>query len=179
MRGVASRDQNNSSMPIATNKRELLEAMETEHRLLLETLAGLDDEAMVRPGVCHEWSCKDVLAHLVAWKKMFLSWYAAGLRGENPRTPCEDLKWTETPALNARIYGEWKDVPLDEVRREFDATYGAMLELARSLPEKDLFRVKLYPWMRVWPLARWIAANTSSHYRWARTRVRRFTKSVV
>ena len=28
-----------------------------------------------------------------------------------------------------------------------------------------------------WPLARWIAANTSSHYRWARTRIRRWANS--
>jgi hypothetical protein len=48
-----------------------------------------------------------------------------------------------------------------------------MLELTRSISQEKLFRKQLYPWLRVWPLARWIAAQTSSHYRWARTRIRR------
>lgn len=164
-------------MPIATHKKELLDAMESEHRQLIQLLDTIAQEAFEQPGVCGEWSCKDVVAHLVAWKKMFLGWYTAGLRGENPPTPAEDLKWNQTPALNQRIYLQWKDAPLDVVRSELEATYEEMLRLARSLPEGQLFRKQLYPWMRTWPLARWIAANTSSHYRWARTRIRRWAKS--
>jgi hypothetical protein len=96
-------------MPIAKTKQELLDAIETEYRLLKKCIAGLGVEERELPGVCHEWSAKDVLAHLVEWKKMFLGWYEEGLRGGNPRTPAEDLKWTETPALNDRIYRKWKD----------------------------------------------------------------------
>jgi hypothetical protein len=94
--------------------------------------------------------------------------------GGNPPTPAADLKWNQTPLLNDRIYRKWKDRPLRVVLAEFDSTYAAMLDLARSLLEDKLFRKSLYPWMRVWPLSRWIAANTSSHYRWARTRIRKW-----
>jgi len=163
-------------MPIARTKAELLEAMETEHRRLLKVAGEIAVADFVAPGACHHWSCKDMLAHLVGWKRMFLGWYAAGLRGENPKTPAEDLNWTQTPALNARIYERWKDVPLEVVRREFDAAYADMLGLARGLSEDQLFRKQLYPWMRTWPLARWIAANTSSHYRWAGVRMKRWEK---
>jgi hypothetical protein len=114
------------------------------------------------------------MAHLVEWKKMFLGWYAEGLRGGNPRTPAEDLKWTQTPALNDRIYRKWKDESFAVILAEFESAYAEMLELTRSISEEKLFRKGLYPWLRVWPLARWIAAQTSSHYRWARTRIRRW-----
>ncbi|MBL8176196.1 MAG: ClbS/DfsB family four-helix bundle protein [Bryobacterales bacterium] len=164
-------------MPIARTKAELIQAMEAEHKCLTDALAALTGADFQRPGACHHWSCKDILAHLTAWKQMFLAWYAAGLRGENPRTPAADLNWTQTPALNARIYEQWKDVPLDAVRREFDDAYAQLLALARQLPESHLFRKQLYPWMRTWPLARWIAANTSSHYRWARVRIKRWAKT--
>jgi hypothetical protein len=160
-------------MPIAKTKKELLEAIETEYRLLKKCIESLDASELELPGVCHEWSAKNVMAHLVEWKKMFLGWYEEGLRGGNPRTPAEDLKWTETPALNDRIYRKWEDVSYEVILAEFEATYAQMLELTRSIPQEKLFRKQLYPWLRVWPLARWIAAQTSSHYRWATTRIRK------
>jgi hypothetical protein len=162
-------------MPIAKTKKELLDAMETEYRLLKRCLDGLDAQEIELPGVCHQWSAKDVVAHMVEWKKMFLGWYQQGLQGGNPRTPAEDLKWTQTPALNERIYQKWKHERYEVILAEFESEYAKMLELTRALPEEKLFRKGLYPWLRVWPLARWIAAQTSSHYRWARTRIRRAT----
>ena len=159
-------------MPIAKTKQELLDAIETEYRLLQRCIQSLSPAQLELPGVCHDWSAKDVIAHLVEWKRMFLGWYEEGLRGGNPRTPAEDLNWTETPALNHRIYLKWQHEPLQVILGELEASHTQMLELARSLPEQDLFQVQLYPWLRVWPLARWIAAQTSSHYRWARTRIR-------
>ena len=164
-------------MPIAKTKAELLAAMEDEYQRLRACLDALDESTREEPGVCGKWSAKDVVAHLVGWKQMFLGWYADGLRGGNPTTPAEDLKWNQLPQLNDRIYRRWKDESFRNVMRQFHATYAKMLELAQSTSEKDLFRKNLYPWMRVWPLARWIAANTSSHYRWGRTRIRRWANS--
>lgn len=161
-------------MPIAKTKKELLDAMETEYRLLKACIEGLGAEERELPGVCHEWSAKDVIAHLVEWKKMFLGWYEEGLLGGNPKTPSEDLKWNQTPALNDRIYRKWKHERYEVILAEFESTYLRMLHLARTIPEEELFRKKLYPWLRVWPLSRWIAAQTSSHYRWARMRITRW-----
>ena len=161
-------------MPIAKSKAELLESMENEYRLLKKCIADLDEREWAQSGVCHEWTAKDVMAHLVEWKMMFLGWYAEGLAGGNPSTPADDLKWSQTPQLNDRIFRKWKEVELARILHEFDSTYARMLELARSIPEEKLFQIKLYPWLRAWPLSRWIAAQTSSHYRWARTRIRRW-----
>ncbi|MBI4905375.1 MAG: ClbS/DfsB family four-helix bundle protein [Acidobacteria bacterium] len=165
-------------MPIPKTKSELLTAMEREYRLLMESIGSVDEANRTVPGVCHQWSVKDVIAHLVGWKKMLLTWWAEGLEGGNPRTPAADLKWNQTPELNRRIYEQWRDVPWDEVLREFESTWQALHLLAVATSEADLFRKGLYPWMRVWPLARWISANTSSHYLWARTRIRRFSKTL-
>ena len=158
-------------MPRAATKQELLDSIESEYRLLKQTIQGLAEEEMKLPGVCHKWSPKDVMAHLVEWKKMFLGWYERGLHGGTPRRPADDLNWGQLPALNERIYQKWKTASLRKVLRELEATYQQMLDLTRSLPEDQLFRKELYPWMRIWPLSMWIAANTSSHYRWARTRI--------
>ena len=162
---------------IAKTKQELLDAIEEEYRLLRESFAGMSTAEMETPGVCHQWSTKDVLAHLVEWKKMFLGWYEEGVRGGTPRVPSADFKWNQTPALNDRIFHKWRAVKLDVVLAEQLATHEIMLKLARSLSEEDLFRKQLYPWMGTLPLSRWIAAQTSSHYRWARTRIRKARKA--
>lgn len=164
-------------MPIPKTKDELLQVMDQEYRLLLQAVRAVDPARRELPGACHHWSVKDVLAHLVEWKTMFLRWHAAGTKGENPRTPAEDLTWRQTPELNRRIYAQWRDAPWDKVIGELERTNAAVRKIALATSEADLFRKHLQPWMRVWPLARWIAANTSSHYRWARTHLRRFAKA--
>jgi hypothetical protein len=161
-------------MPVAKSKPELLDSMQSEFRLLKETVAGLSDRQMTAPGVCHRWSAKDVLAHLVEWERMFFGWYQAGLRGGKPKTPADDLKWNQLPALNERIYQKWEDVPLAAVLRDLDGSYKRILKLTKDLPENRLFQRGLYSWMGAWPLSRWIAADSASHYRWARTRIRRW-----
>lgn len=92
---------------------------------------------------------------------------------ETVRTPAEDLNRRQTPELNRRIYEAWRGRSWVEVEAAFGQAWEEIRALARELPEEELFRRGLYPWMRTWPLGRWIAANTSSHYRWARARVRR------
>ena len=163
-------------MPIAKTKQELLDGMEVEYRKLLDCIAGLGEKEMEQAGVCHEWSTKDVLAHLVEWKMMFLGWYREGLKGGNPKTPAEDLNWRQTPLLNERIYRKWKDARLSDVRRELESTYKKVLKLTTRIPEEELFRKGQYRWLGTMPLSRWIAASTSSHHRWARTRITRWAK---
>ena len=135
-------------MPIAKSRKELLDAIETEYRLLKRCLEGLDAQEVELSGVCHAWSTKDVVAHLVEWKKMFLGWYQEGLQGGKPCTPADDLKWTQTPALNERIYQKWKHERYEVILAEFESEYAKMLALTRSLSEEHLFRKGLYPWLR-------------------------------
>jgi hypothetical protein len=49
-------------MPIAKTKQELLDSMQTEYRLLKTCIEGPDAHELELPGVCHEWSVKDVMA---------------------------------------------------------------------------------------------------------------------
>jgi hypothetical protein len=164
-------------MPRITSKAELLSNIEHEYRLLKETISDLDAKQMQTLGVCDKWSAKDLMAHLIAWKLMFLGWYRKGLRGENFKTPANDLKWNQTPILNERIYQQWKDEPLEKVLREFETTYTEMVKLTNSLPEEQLFQRRLYPWMGTTLLVRWIDAQTSMHYRWAKNLLRKWKNS--
>ncbi len=163
-------------MPRAVNKKELLADVEKEYDALEQFLAALSEQQMTCPGALGEWSAKDVLAHLYEWQQMFFGWYAAGLRGENPPTPTAGYKWSQLPALNQMIYEKHRQLALEDVLEKFRASYRRTLQLVQDLEEDELFIPGRYAWMRNNALAQYIAANTASHYRWARKEMRKNIK---
>ena len=147
-----------------------------EYDALESFLAALTPEQMVQPGALGEWSPKDTLAHLYEWQQMFLRWYEAGLRGETPHTPAEGFKWSQLPALNQQIYEQYQDWPLNKVWDALRASHRKTVDLIHSLPEADLTKPGLYAWMNQNSLIAYFTANTGSHYRWARTEMRKTLK---
>ncbi len=163
-------------MPRATNKKQLLEDMEKERADLEDLLATLSPEQMTQPGVLGEWSVKDVLAHLIEWEQMVLGWYASGIKGKTPAVPAEGFKWSELPALNQQIYEKHCNQPLADILKQFAASYRKTHKLVEGLSDKDLFTRGHYAWTGKNALAAYIIGCTSSHYRWARTEIRKGLK---
>lgn len=132
---------------------------------------------MTLPGIMGNWSAKDVLAHLYEWQQMFLRWYEASLGGETPAVPAEGYKWSQIPALNQKIYETYRERPLAEVLADFRASHARTLALVETLSDETLTTPGLYPWMNKNALVAYLAANTSSHYAWARSGVRKGLKA--
>ncbi len=53
------------------NRTALLKKIESEHALLEKSLAKLNPDDWLRPGVVVGWTVKDLLAHLSAWEGFF------------------------------------------------------------------------------------------------------------
>jgi len=160
-------------VPKPTNKNQVIIESQKEYQALEQFLANLTPATMTQPGALGSWSVKDVLAHLLEWQQMFIRWYTAGLRGENPATPAPGYKWSQLPALNQMIYEKYRHWTLDDTLAQFRASHQQTMELLQSLSAEDLFTPGLYPWMRNNKMAAYFTANTSSHYRWARTEMRK------
>ena len=160
-------------------KSELLEQIQFERGKLEETLAALNKKQMTTSGVTDTgWAVKDVLTHLIAWEQMCLSWYKAGLRGETPALPAPGLTWRDLPKLNDQIFKKNRRRSLDDVLAEFQASYRQMLKTVKAMPEADLTELGRYAWTgQKWTVGNFIAASTSSHYRWARTLIRKWAKT--
>ncbi|MFW5691331.1 MAG: ClbS/DfsB family four-helix bundle protein [Chloroflexota bacterium] len=158
------------------SKADFLEVIAVERGKLEAMLERLTEAELIEPGACGEWSVKDILAHLYAWEQMVMSWYEAGLRGEVPRTPADDLNWRQTPILNQRIYETYHDAPLDDIIAAFNNSYAEILNIIRHIPEADLLEPGLYAWTGKLALVNYFTSATSSHYRWAHTEIRRWLK---
>ena len=163
-------------MPRPQTKSDLMAEAQTEYESLKNFLETVPAEKMVAPGALGEWSVKDVLAHLIEWQRMFFVWYETGLRGENPVVPAAGYNWGKLPALNQKIFETYCDIPLTEIINNFHAEHRKTIDLVESLTEEELFTRGLFPWMRNNHLGAYIVANTGSHYRWARTEMRKNLK---
>lgn len=163
-------------MPKPTTKIQIIETAQKERAALEEFLATLTPEQMTKPNVIGEWAVKDVLSHLVEWEGMVMKWYAEGLRGKIPAVPSEEYNWGQLPQLNHAIFLKHRDKPLAEVMKTFKASYKKIMKVIEDIPEKELFTRKIYKWTNNNPLAAYFVSATGSHYRWARTTIRKAIK---
>jgi len=159
-----------------TTKEQMLEEIDQERNALEEFLRSLTPDELVRPNILGPWSVKDVMAHLLEWEQMLLGWYKAGLRGKLPEKPAPGFKWNQLPELNQQIYEKYCDQSLQEVQRQFRASYRQIIKTLHGLPEEDLFTPKRFAWTERHALLAFILPNTSSHYRWARTEMQKAMK---
>ena len=54
---------------------DVFEELSQTRAALLDTIAGLGEDALDRKGVVGEWSIKNVLAHIAAWEAWVLATY--------------------------------------------------------------------------------------------------------
>ena len=156
----------------AETKEELLGSIRKTREQLERKFSGLTPEQMVFPGSMGDWSVKDILAHLVDWEQRFIGWYQAGLRGEVPATPEPGMTWRELPILNQKGYERHKGDSLDDVLSQYENSYKEILAIIEGMSNQEIFEPGYYQWTGDSSLLPWIAANTSSHYNWARRNIR-------
>lgn len=156
-----------------TTKNQIIEDARTERTALEQLLANLTPEEMTRPNVVGDWSAKDVLAHLIEWEQMVIKWYEAGVKGNVPVTPSEEYNWGQLPQLNHAIYLKHRDKSLADIQKDFKASYKKIMKTIQDIPEKELFTRGHYAWTKNNALAAYFISGTGSHYRWARTSIRK------
>ena len=159
-----------------TSKAQLLKDIHTERMRLERNLSTLSAEEMSQPGVTGTWSVKDILAHLVAWERLLLEWYQAGLKGYSASTLPVGMSHNAISILNQEIYDSNRSRSLDEILAEFHASYQQMLAVIQEIPESDMFVHGRFDWTGKLTLADYIAGNTCNHYAWAKSQIRKWMK---
>jgi uncharacterized protein (TIGR03083 family) len=123
---------------VATARRQMLAGqLEDARERLLQSFAGLSDEQMQEPGVCGDWSVRDILAHIAAWDRATTEAYRAMVAGERPAFL--DLDEEGIEAFNHEHHQVTLQAGVDEVVTELLASRNEMLEMLRDLDNKTLF----------------------------------------
>ena len=142
-------------MPAIETKAQLIAKMKESRAALEKVIAKVPPEALLIPGICGEWSGKDVLAHVAHWQELHLGWWAAEQRGETPHTPVPGFSWKDIDALNHQIFLAHRDQSLDEVLKYLRDTFQKFLTVIEQTSEDDLFKPGLVSFTGKRSLARW------------------------
>jgi hypothetical protein len=162
-----------------SSKDPFVRDIQAERKHLEKSLAAVSKPDMAIPRVVEIWSVKDILAHLVAWEKLFLMWYQAGIRDETPAINPVGMRRKEIDALNQQIYEKHQLRPLDEIWVEFHDSYQQILSTVLTIPENDLFSQGRYAWTGSLRVVDYVPGNTCNHYAWANTKMRKWLRVVA
>jgi hypothetical protein len=140
------------------NALEFLEE-EREAWRPFEALDGLTDEQLDVPiDEAHEWSGRDLIAHMVAWQSNALEVAKELAIGEtSPTKERSDREWDERgDAINLDIQVEWRALPMAEVRRRLREVPGELRGYLTVVPETR--------WIKHADHLRFFVDETTDHY---------------
>ncbi|MDR0432425.1 MAG: ClbS/DfsB family four-helix bundle protein [Bifidobacteriaceae bacterium] len=162
-------------MPRPTTRAELIDAANSGFEKLNELIDAFPDSLHDSefPFEDRDRRVRDVVAHLAAWHRMMLRWYAEGMAGAKPAIPAEGHTWQTTPALNATIWQDAQSVGLVDARSELRQTHAEVMALIETHSEEELFTKKRYAWTGSTSLGAYLISATSSHYDWAMKKLRK------
>lgn len=169
-------------MPIPANKEELIRAIENDSTKLLDafrsiplsdwgvaTIEGNTKGTLISPS--------NLLAYQIGWGSLALSWYKMGVDNQEFAMPMEGYKWNELGKLADHFHQKYEGYSSSELLTMFINIVNEVLELVHYLSNSQLYTVGIYDWTGRYTLGRYIQLNTSSPYKNALIKLRKFSKN--
>lgn len=150
------------------DKASLIASSKQEFNRWEEMLAGIPEDQIMAENRVGTMSIRGIVAHLTTWQQISVARLEAALSNKEP----DLLKWTggldpdseETlDQLNAWIQESRREQAWREVHKEWRERYRHFLELAEAIPEKDLFEVGRYAWLKEYPLSAVVLGSLEHH----------------
>ncbi len=130
------------------NKSELIQHLEEENTKYEALLAQIDPAWFDQPGVAGNWSVKDVVAHLAAWRKRTVARLQAAARGASEPPPFWPADLHTDDEINDWMYKANKDRSVQDVLDDSRRVFQQFLAAINALPETDLNDPKRFPWLQ-------------------------------
>jgi hypothetical protein len=142
-------------------KDELIKSLETSRKQFLELLEGITDEQCLEPGVCGEWSIKDILSHLSFWEGQIVTFMYQGRQGMKPTTA--QLGPLPVDEVNAQWQKESASRTLPQVRNDFLAVRKQTIRRVAEFTNDELNNPEWAAWLNHRPLVDWIIGDSVDH----------------
>ncbi len=144
------------------NKLELLTKLEIAHEEFLDLIEDLDETELTAPGVCEEWSCKDIMSHLSHWEAELIRLLWQAKQGMKPGTAHFTAKG-KLDEVNQIWANEARTRPLSRVIEDFHAVRAQTILRVEEFSELELTNPTQYPWLDGNPLCNWIENDSFGH----------------
>ncbi len=168
-------------MPIPKNKSELQLAIQQTYAKLQKDLANVPSEKSKEKTMDGHakgtmMSPCDLVAYLVGWGELVLHWQQQKERGESVAFPALGYQWNELGLLAQKFYQDYEEEDFLSLLKKLDLTVNKILALIAKQSEANLYTEAFYG---KYPLGRMIQLNTSSPYKNARTRIRKYLRTLT
>ncbi|MBN0038920.1 ClbS/DfsB family four-helix bundle protein [Cellulosimicrobium cellulans] len=166
-------------MPVPRSKPELLSAIGSEYDALVRDLERVPPDRVRETSMpAHRagavMSPADLVAYLVGWNELVVSWHAQRARGEEPELPSPGYRWNQLGSLAERFYADCADVPWPALLARLDVARAEIVALVSDASDEELYGA---PWYGKHTAGRMIQLNTSSAYANARRRLRAWLRT--
>ncbi len=140
----------------AITKADLLPIVEASQRRFDEAIAGLDDAAMIEPGVVEQWSIKDLVSHIAAWEHLVVQYLERWRRGE----PALEPTWSSADEYNAGESARRHTWTLTQVRDDAAETRRRLQALLVGMTDEK-WDMQMTMRGRERPLGAWVGGALS------------------
>lgn len=166
-------------MAVPRSKNELLRAIDDSYSKLAADLRRVPiDRARETSLAAHSagtmMSPADLVAYLIGWNGLVLSWHAQRAAGAEPELPAPGYSWAELGELAQRFYRDHAEASWPDLLHELATAKAGIVHLVDGLSDAELYG---WPWYRSYTAGRMIQLNTSSPYANARTRLRAWLRA--
>lgn len=119
-------------------------------------------------------SINNLVAYLVGWGQLVLKWNDKKEKGLHVDFPETGFKWNELGQLAQKFYEDYKKDDFKTLIEKLDNTTNEVLKLIESKTNIELYGLA---WYDKWSLGKMIQLNTSSPFRNAKDRIRKWKKT--
>lgn len=165
-------------MAVPKNKEELICEIESSYSKLKKDLETIPTELTIEKELDGhakgtKMSVSDLVAYLIGWGELVLKWNRKKENGEQVDFPETGYKWNELGKLAQKFYADYENIDYSTLLNRLDQTLEKIHTLIGNNTNEELYEK---PWYDKWTKGKMIQFNTSSPYKNARSRVRKWKK---
>ena len=166
-------------MPIPKNKGELREAINIEFSKLFIEFESIPMDVVKENALeGHKketlMSIHNLASYLLGWGKLVLTWIESSQKNLDIIFPHVDYNWNQLGDLALKFYKDFEKVDFIDLLKALEVNKIEILKVVEDLKESELYDMEFY---KHYPLGRMIQLNTSSPYKNARLRIRKWKKA--
>ncbi|MBD3280070.1 ClbS/DfsB family four-helix bundle protein [Candidatus Dojkabacteria bacterium] len=165
-------------MARAQTKKQLLEFGEEEFAKLIDLAKQYKEKGFLKEKIFDNRIVKDILAHIHAWHELAFVWYEEGMNDGQPEIPAPGYTFKDAPALNEKLYQDFKDTSWDEIVKKLKKSHKKLMKIIGGHSEEELFTKKKYKWTGSTSMGSYFASAASSHYVWGSELLRKKLKKL-
>jgi hypothetical protein len=133
-------------------RAELVSQLNSEQDSWQDLLAEIGEDRMDEPGVAGEWSIKDIVAHLTAWRRRTVRRLEAAATGQPEPAHDWPVDLHEDDEINAWFHQRDRGQSVRETIAESRRVFEQLVSAIEKLPEDTLDHPERLPWMEGAPL---------------------------